>query len=179
MQFSDMNYRKKVTICNKIFCQHEGVNNTLLNQYFKQDEHKAVRDFIQKYHDEIVRKKSEFLNLPESKMIELIQKYQLHVDVNNNAMITYRFWEEDQDEIRRIVRQIVIKYPERLVDVPVPGVVPVPGIVDVPSVVNVPGVGVVDVKHIDLIQNLFWIEGQHKIRQTLLYKQHVENFLNN
>ena len=63
-------------------------------------------------------------------MIELIQEYQLHVDVNNNAMITYLFWKEDQDEIRQIIRQIVIKYQEKLVDVPVP----VPVIVDVPKV---------------------------------------------
>lgn len=71
-------------------------------------------------------------------MIELIQEFQLHVDVNNNAMITYLFWKEDQDEIRQIIRQIVIKYQEKLVDVPVPVPVdvpvPVPVIVDVPKV---------------------------------------------
>lgn len=106
-KFSKLTYREQVTICHGIFCQHRKVNNTLINQYFKEDEHQVVRNFIQKYHDEIVRKKLEFLNLPKSKMIELIQKYQLHVD---NDMIIYLFWKEDHDEIRQIIKQIITEY---------------------------------------------------------------------
>lgn len=32
MKFGDLTYRKKVTICHEIFCQHRRVNNTLLNK---------------------------------------------------------------------------------------------------------------------------------------------------
>ena len=138
MKFSVLEYRDRVTICNEIFCQHRGVNFTLLQKYFKQDEHQVVRNFIKKYHDEIVRKPLEFLNLPISKMIELIQKYQLHVDVNNNDMITYLFWKEDHDEIRQIIKQIITEYREKPVDVPI--VVPV--VVPVVSIVSAVGGGV-------------------------------------
>ena len=110
MVFSKLTYREKLTICNEIYCQHRGENFTLLKKYFKQDEHPIVRNFIQVNHDEIVRKKLEFLNLSESAKISLIERHQLHIDIDNNSTIRYMFWKEDQDEIRAFIKRYVNGY---------------------------------------------------------------------